>query len=1047
MLQQLKFLSLIAVSLALSASSASAQCSGQPGSGRVCGNPAASTGLPSWATQSSLLDRAFGSTPGTILNRGSSLWAETANPILGANGGASGSVTLNGSATGSVVIGVKAAAGSTIFNLPVGNGTSGFTLITDGVGNTSWASAGSGTVTSVGLSLPGIFSVSGSPVVNTGTLTATLAVQSANLIWAGPTTGVASTPTFRALVGADLPNPGASSLGGIQSFAAVGSQWIRQISTSGVPTASQPAFSDISGSITPAQCPNPSASTIGCIQSFALQANKWISSISTSGVPSATQPSFTDISGNITLLQFPSISNNTVLGNNSGLTAIPSALTATNILDFIATTQGDILYRNGSIWTALPPGTSGQVLSSGGAAANPSWATVTGTGTVTSVATNNGITGGTITTAGTIGLATIATGNALAYTGAGSGVPVATTPSALLDVIGSATGDILYRSSGSGWQVLAPGTNGQVLTQGASTPSWANAGTVSSVANSDGSLTISPTTGNVVASLATTIVPQHNFSNPYFNGGASAGTGAAPYYLNYVDCVRPEQYGATRDAVTNDTSAMIQALNAALIAKLGVCLQSGLRYQITPIQLGGTQLATGGVTGSISGTTLTVTAVATPLQITLGTVISGGTCSANTFVTAIGTTALGVGASGFIGTYTVNNSQTCTPTTITPTSITASFSGTTATVTVNSGKINLYDAPVFVGVTVGQTFVAQTSGTTGLSGTYTLAYAETVSSTAMLMYPYSIASLPKAFKGFTAGSQVDTQIGLFGGSAVNAAVLKIVDPPAIGANLGLDIGNFRVQPFGFAANCMMVHGLSETSAGGIPLIHDIDCGTTAAVGKNCAFNFVGNAPGGPSYGIVSAALDRLSSNSASVCDFNFDGNDGSGGFNIQGVRVNQLSGNSSSTGAGYYFDYTNLDAGTIISQDHTGAGFVWGHTSYFTATSIYDEANGAASSCTSNTHGLTLRGQLITGLGSACLNDQSGDISVFNGTVWLRNKGRQQGSLNTFASYPACAAGTEGSLVSITDSTTNTTGATIAGGSSNHVLGYCNGSNYVVVAH
>jgi hypothetical protein len=62
-----------------------------------------------------------------------------------------------------------------------------------------------GTVTSIGLSLPNLFSVSGSPVTTTGTLTATLAAQAANVVLAGPTTGSAAAPTFRALVAADLP--------------------------------------------------------------------------------------------------------------------------------------------------------------------------------------------------------------------------------------------------------------------------------------------------------------------------------------------------------------------------------------------------------------------------------------------------------------------------------------------------------------------------------------------------------------------------------------------------------------------------------------------------------------------------------------------------------------------------------------------------------------------------------------------------------------------------------------------------------------------------
>ncbi len=52
---------------------------------------------------------------------------------------------------------------------------------------------------------------------------------------------------------AALPNPSASTLGGVQSKAAVGSNWINTISTSGVPGATQPAFTDISGIATAAQ--------------------------------------------------------------------------------------------------------------------------------------------------------------------------------------------------------------------------------------------------------------------------------------------------------------------------------------------------------------------------------------------------------------------------------------------------------------------------------------------------------------------------------------------------------------------------------------------------------------------------------------------------------------------------------------------------------------------------------------------------------------------------------------------------------------------------
>lgn len=91
-----------------------------------------------------------------------------------------------------------------IFNLPP-DSTSGV-LQNDGAGNLSWVSVGGvGTVTSVALSLPSIFSVSGSPVTTAGTLTGSLANQTANSVFAGPTSGGAAAPTFRSIVDADLP--------------------------------------------------------------------------------------------------------------------------------------------------------------------------------------------------------------------------------------------------------------------------------------------------------------------------------------------------------------------------------------------------------------------------------------------------------------------------------------------------------------------------------------------------------------------------------------------------------------------------------------------------------------------------------------------------------------------------------------------------------------------------------------------------------------------------------------------------------------------------
>jgi len=59
-------------------------------------------------------------------------------------------------------------------------------------------------VSSVALTMPSIFSVSGSPVTSTGTLAVSLVSETGNTFFAGPN-GSSGTPTFRGLAIADLP--------------------------------------------------------------------------------------------------------------------------------------------------------------------------------------------------------------------------------------------------------------------------------------------------------------------------------------------------------------------------------------------------------------------------------------------------------------------------------------------------------------------------------------------------------------------------------------------------------------------------------------------------------------------------------------------------------------------------------------------------------------------------------------------------------------------------------------------------------------------------
>ena len=129
-----------------------------------------------------------------------------------------------------------------------------------------------------------------------------------------------------------------------------------------------------------------------------------------------------------------------------------------------------------------------------------------GTGTVTFVNTGTGLTGGPITTTGTISLAAIANNTLLANTVGISAAPVPTSISTLFDsIFGVTQGAIIYRGA-SAWSALNPGSNGQFLeTQGpAANPQWANpAGTGTVNAGSQNQMAWYASNGTAVSGLAT----------------------------------------------------------------------------------------------------------------------------------------------------------------------------------------------------------------------------------------------------------------------------------------------------------------------------------------------------------------------------------------------------------------------------------------------------------------------------------------------------------------------------------------------------------------
>ena len=116
------------------------------------------------------------------------------------------SIQMDGSVSGNIVISASATTTDYSMIWPSAQAaSSGYVLTNDGTGQLSWSAPAATGVTSVALALPvSVFNISGSPITGTGTLTGSFATQNANVVFAGPSSGSASAPTFRSLVSADL---------------------------------------------------------------------------------------------------------------------------------------------------------------------------------------------------------------------------------------------------------------------------------------------------------------------------------------------------------------------------------------------------------------------------------------------------------------------------------------------------------------------------------------------------------------------------------------------------------------------------------------------------------------------------------------------------------------------------------------------------------------------------------------------------------------------------------------------------------------------------
>lgn len=299
-----------------------------------------------------------------------------------------------------------------------------------------------------------------------------------------------------------------------------------------------------------------------------------------------------------------------LLGNATGGAANVAELTITNALDMATSTRGSLLYRGASAWAGLSPGTSGHVLTSQGAGADPVWQAVAAGGTVTNIATGAGLTGGPITTTGTIQIDTNGVTYALFQQVAASSL-VGNPTGALADAQGITLGATLA-FSGSALQTVA--MTGDVTTAADSFATTIAAGAVTTTKLADG---------------AVSYAKFGNIASDSLVGRDTVGPGA-PESITVTGGIEFSGSGSIRTgAFTGDVTkaaggtALTIATSAVTYAKI---------QNVTASRLLGNPTGGAAAPSEISlGTTLTFSGSALQTAALTGDV----TASANSFVTTI----------------------------------------------------------------------------------------------------------------------------------------------------------------------------------------------------------------------------------------------------------------------------------------------------------------------------------------------------------------------------------------------------------------------------
>lgn len=1036
---------LILAAFMLFPASAYAACNGQFTTGELCANPSGSTKDPSGTRLTTLFDLLYGSSAGTIIYRGPSGWTSLA-------GNNSGTQVLSENASG----------------VP------------------SWlATSGTGTVTSVGLTAPAIFTVSGSPVTTAGSLAFTAVNESANTFWAGPTSGGATTPGFRAIVIGDFPTIGGNTVIG------------NGTGSGAVPTAlAMPSCSGAANALiwtssTGFGC-NSISTNLPTISADNVLANATGGSAAPTGVPlgscSAAQNALTY---NTTTHAFGC---NTISGSGTVVAGTAGQLAYYGGSTNVVSGNADANISAGALTLGVGSSVLGQLIlegsSSGAVTLTPQAAA--GTPTITF-----GTASGTPAVTASAPLAiTSATGN-IVITGAtgkvlaGSGpaftatptIGVASTTTGALNFVGLTSGTVTLSVAdiAGTWTMKLPtsaGSNGQFLeTDGSGNASWAN---------SSGSGTVDSGTAGQLAYYAG--------SGTTIDGNVNATVSAGALTLG----VAASTIGQLKLAGNTSGTAVITPQATSGSPTLTLPNASG-----TFAVSASSPLALSATTGALT----CATCVTGPGSTTSGHIAtwnnSSGTLLADTTVPAV----LASGLCSTSGAFPIYNS---TGSTWQCSTVAGSF----AHLGIPSSTAEPYDFWIARPSAVSGTILQMQDGKTGTLRTLTAGTTgvnfQSLVDTSSSGFSYSAISLDTQCQAGTGGACVGLNIfsqsntnwtasgALAGTSAINTIGQSSKGGTAWGSNFvascvttacsglyatELDVQNSIVGTSQASGIWLIAKNSVVPTAGSVALISSTVSNTgfpTAGLYFSTVAGFyplttaatiiksdAGTVVHGIDFSAITCSTDCINvpgfvETSADVTiNQNAAAIPASGNIPTNGVNLFSVDGSNAGYTAVSFganptnlfirIDGTNASKTALLNGDIIGqvSGRGWdGSTISNTAAAIQMVA-GASTNWSGSDHSANIIFRTTPGASTTIATA----MEVFaSGGVGLGASPADPGTgvfllkKQTFSSLTGCGSTIEGAMASVTDSTTATWGATITGSGTNHVMAYCDGTSWTVSA-